>query len=358
MAMLMDQIEELAKPGHQATATLLFVLPVLVMFGMSVPATGHAEAVPDSGLVRLRVHENDVTIALNGEPILNDSHGNPLLPGAWFILRVPIGLHLLSLKKDRFLPMERHVIVTRKEVATLEITLSPQPTDGFSDGSPSDSVRMGLGRILVFSDPPNASVLLQEPEVDLKAPAQLMLHAGEHVIQVSAEGHEPLEHHQSLLTDQRLALRFLLKQNPPPLLSPADLDLEYKPVVPLLNEEEADIVDRKFTALTETFANIPLGQGLLARLVAGKGVRSTANFLVISGAALTASSYALGKILSSRKRTDILTQNEIITESNIEAQNHNSAVDRTLRTKQRELLSTWERDNADRGRVESTPQQP
>lgn len=316
------------------------------------PLFANALEVPDSGFVRIRVDRDAVVAGLNGVPVLFDSDGNRMAMDSWFTLRVAAGLHFITLSGEGYQTVELPVAVKRDEVTAIELSYDSVST--FAPVMPTidDTLHAKLGRVAVFSDPTRAALRLDELDAHLITPSEVTVPAGDHAFSVSAEGFEPLTQRLALSPDSDLTLNFLLRAEPPSPLSAEEMGMEYKPLIPLIDEAEADRLRRKFNSLAETFAIIPLGQGVLAKLILGKDESKGADILIISGAGLTAGTYLLGRILSSKKRSHVRTRNQTITLQNKEASENNKNIDQVVREKNAEARSTWELENQDRGRVE------
>jgi len=176
--------------------------------------------------------------------------------------------------------------------------------------------------------------------------------AGDHAFKAIADGYEYLTHNMTIEPENIISLNFILAYSQPVDLTAGDLELEYKPTVPLKDESEAERQKQMFNNLTETFALIPLGQGVLARILLGKETEAGANILIAAGAGLMAGSYVLGIILPKRKLAKIREYNEEANRINSEAKYHNKDVDSEVEAKNSELLENWILQNQDRGKVE------
>jgi hypothetical protein len=178
------------------------------------------------------------------------------------------------------------------------------------------------------------------------------LSAGDHSLVASRERFEPLSHSLTLPPNSEFTLTFLLKAEEPFPLTAPELGLDRRELAPLRVEDEAKQLRQQFNSFAEVFAIVPLGQGLMARLVAGESGKNQANTLIITGIGLTAGSYLLGKILSSNRLSNIRSQNEEATRANDEAKDHNRQIEKQVQERNDEIIAEWRIQNADRGRVE------
>jgi hypothetical protein len=327
----------------------LTVLAVVIC----APGWAAGQEVADSGIVRFRVDLDSVVVSLDGgAPILHDTYGNRLVPDSWFMLSVSAGLHVLSLGREGYGTIERSIAVNRDEVTTLEVSFVTEAATAPVYGPAVDAAE--LAQLFVVSDPPRATLRVEGRDEEFTTPTQLVLLRGEHVLTAYQQGYDTLVFVQELLPRQSASLVFILKQEQPPPISAMDMGLEYQAILPLKREESADHLRNHFTALAETFAIVPLAQGILARLVMGETNRREANALIIAGVGLTGGSYLLGKVLSADRRARVRTRNQEITEENARAQQHNKDVDRLVRERNAEIVLQWRIVNRMRGRVDVT----
>lgn len=322
---------------------------LVIVIVISVGSAGATE-LPDSGMVRILVDQVGVTVSLNGEETTLDFQGQPLQRSEWFIIPVPVGIHVLTLDKEGYKPLARSITVIRDEVVTVEADFPAADEDPASTIQSPSSI-LELSKLLVTSEPTHAKIHLGEEQERLHTPAELNLRPGDYSVSVSTEGFEPLTHQLSLRSGHSLSLGFLLKENQPAPVSAEEMGLEYKPVIPPINEEQADQLRRRFYSMAETFAIVPLGQGVLARMVIGEDGKREANALIITGAGLTIGSYLLGRIISARKLTRIRSRNEAIVVENKLAKEHNKGIDQIVREKSTEIETKWQAENQNRGRV-------
>jgi hypothetical protein len=223
--------------------------------------------------------------------------------------------------------------------------LLAQDTDGSFKVEP-DSAYLNL-----TSSPDSASVSMNGSSIINVTPLNLALSPGPYRFDASREGFEPLTYELNLMVGQRISAQFILKSLPPPPIQPESLGLFYIPEQPLQDVASADQLRQSFNRWAEIFAIIPLGQGILAKLVVDDENQKQVNILIITGATLSLGSLVLGKVLSNRKRNQIEEANLRIKEENMVSQSHNSEIDRQLREKNDEALQEWLLENEGRGRV-------
>lgn len=214
--------------------------------------------------------------------------------------------------------------------------------------SAADSMSATLS---VSSSPENSFVEIKGRASTEATPLTLELQPGKYQLEVFKEGFEPLSHEFGLTEGQRIAAQFILKSFPPAPLTLDSLDLFYIPERPLLDITEADRLSQSFKRMAEMFAIIPMGQGIIARMILEGDDRRQANILIAVGATLSGGSLIMGKILSNRKRQAIERENRLIEEENATSQKHNLDIDRQLKEKNEEQQELWMQENKDRGRV-------
>ncbi len=205
--------------------------------------------------------------------------------------------------------------------------------------------------LTVTSSPDSAFITVDDQASAGMTPMEMILDTGVYRLEAAKEGFEPLTYKLNLLTGQRISARFILKSFPPPPIPAESLGLMYLPEKILEDINAADRVSSSYNRAAETFAIIPLGQGILARFIVDEDDRKEANIMIISGAILSAGSLILGKVLSKRKTHNIEQANAQITEENILINEHNRDVDQQLKEKNEQALRAWQQENSDRGRV-------
>jgi len=205
--------------------------------------------------------------------------------------------------------------------------------------------------LFVTSSPESSYVSLTGGDSTAVTPLSLSLQPGKYQLEVVKEGFEPLSHEFGLLAGQRISAQFILKSLPPPPLTVDSLELFYIPEKPLIDINDADQLGQSFKRMAEIFAIIPLGQGIIARMILTENDRSQAEILIGVGAVLSGGSLLLGKILSNHKRRAIEATNRRIEEENIASRNYNQDVDRQLKEKNEEAQLLWMKENEKRGRV-------
>jgi len=206
----------------------------------------------------------------------------------------------------------------------------------------------------LLSDPDGAKIVIEMSQDTVIAPETLIVATGDHSFKAMADSCEVLAHTMTVEPDKIISLNFILAFTQPADLTAEDLNLEYKPMMPLIDEAEAEKQKEMFNNLAETFALIPLGQGILARLLLGNEAQSGANILIVSGAGLMTGSYILGKILPKRKLAGIREYNDEANRVNSEAKYHNKEIDKEIEAKNNVLIENWIIRNQDRGKVEIT----
>jgi hypothetical protein len=211
---------------------------------------------------------------------------------------------------------------------------------------PSDSAQL-----MVTSSPDSAFITISNHAATEVTPLSLTLNAGIYQVEAAREGFEPLSRELNLMAGKRLSAQFILKSFPPPPIPAESLGLFYLPPKIPLDIKGADRMSQTYKRLAETFAIVPLGQGIMARLIVDEEDRDQADILIVSGIVLSGGSLLLGKILSNRKRNNIENENARIAEENILISENNRDVDRELKEKNEDVLQMWILENEDRGRI-------
>lgn len=232
---------------------------------------------------------------------------------------------------------------------------TPDTLSAVADSSDNQEDRALLSQpdsivLSVESVPDSAAISVNGKASGRLTPSIFALESGGNVIEVMKEGFEPLAEKIELMTGRRAKATFLLKSLPPSALVASDLGLEKEAKKIPLDEMAADRIKAKFNGLTVTFAIIPFSQGLMARLLLDDQ-SNPGDILMISGAVLSAGSFILGKVLSSRKRSMIIKQNEIINQENLEIDQRNKEIDKLVREKNDEMVQDWLSKNSGKGKV-------
>jgi len=214
-----------------------------------------------------------------------------------------------------------------------------------------DAADTSLATLYITSSPESSFVDIKGRSSTEVTPLTLGLQPGDYQLEIFKEGFEPLSHNFGLMAGQRISAQFILKSYPPPPLTVDSLDLFYIPERPLLDINEADRLGQSFKRMAEMFAIIPMGQGIIARLILSGDYRRQADILIATGAVLSAGSLITGKVLSNRKRRAIEDANRQIGEDNAASQKHNLEIDRQLKDKNDEARQLWELENENHGRV-------
>jgi hypothetical protein len=201
-------------------------------------------------------------------------------------------------------------------------------------------------------DPVGAFLKIAETDSALAAPVDTVLAAGTYRIEATHPGYDPLAYEVNLEPGDTVALEFILLASKPEMPTAQELGLEYQLVAPLLMEDQADAVRKKYNTMAEIFLILPLSQGIMAALALGGGHDYFSGELIVIGVGLSLGSYLLGKRMASRKLDEIRTTNEMLAAQNSVAEDHNQNVDRELRRIHSEALRDWQAETTWRGRVE------
>jgi hypothetical protein len=224
-------------------------------------------------------------------------------------------------------------------------------TDEVVDSMYSESDTAVAAVLLIDSDPDSANILIGGKASDVTTPHSFSPEDTVSLVEVVKTGYEPLAEKIRLSPGEKVIATYLLKAFPPDPITPEELGFEPVPQQPILDVKAADRLKSKFLGLSLTFAIVPFGQGVLAKALLDDDDKGLGDALIISGAVLSAGSYALGKILSSKKRSDIKRKNEIIKIENEAAKEQNREIDKAVKTAYDEAVELWLMENADRGRV-------
>ncbi|MDH3891916.1 MAG: PEGA domain-containing protein [candidate division Zixibacteria bacterium] len=313
-------------------------------FSLLVLLFAHAAAAQDTASVKIKVDVDNVLLTVNSDTVAEDSHGSSLTKGAWFILNLPVGDYEFGFNHAGFETQHQSVSLTPNQIVTLDIAFLP----------PVIPAEPATGAVTVESEPDSATIMVDGRAVESVTPAQLDLAVGERMVEVVGPGFELLSKTVTVDSMHRTIMKYTLRPEPPPELTAESLGLVYDDQLPKINEEKADMLRRQFNSMAETFAIIPLGQGLLASVLLDSDDQGTAHALIISGVVLTAGSYLLGKTLSARKLRNIQSENEEIDSYNARADAHNFEVDQAVNAANKEAMKKYQIDNRGRGRVKVT----
>lgn len=206
----------------------------------------------------------------------------------------------------------------------------------------------------VQSDPPGASLKFGGVDSAGVAPWDTTVTAGSYRLESSFPRYQPLVHQFTVVPDDTLSLRFVLLAERPVRPTPEEVGLYYEPVVPLLLEEQADAVRRRYNAMAEVFAIVPLMQGVMAAIAVGGGNDYFSAELMVAGVCLSGGSYLLGKIMGKRKLSAIRRENELLAAQNELAKQHNKEVDLQIRSIHADAMRQWQAEAAFRGIVETS----
>jgi hypothetical protein len=205
--------------------------------------------------------------------------------------------------------------------------------------------------IRMTTDPPGALLNIGGSDSTLASPVDTLLPAGSYIIEASHPGYISLEYELLVDPGDTVALEFILLSEQPRMPTPQDLGYEYQPVVPLLMEDQADAVRKKYNTMAEIFAILPLAQGVLAVLALEDGSEYFSGGLVVVGIGLSVGTYLLGRRMASRKLDEIKRTNEMLNEQNAVAEQHNKGLDIEIRRIHAEAMREWQTETTWRGRV-------
>jgi hypothetical protein len=212
--------------------------------------------------------------------------------------------------------------------------------------STADSVRL-----LVASEPAGASIFVQNQSVGLTTPGTIYRLPGETLVEVMLEGYEPLATRIKLDLGQTITLHFMLKSFPPPPLPVESLGLAKLPILSLMNEKIAEQAKKKWSNLAEIFAIVPLGQGILAKLLLPSEQQNSANAMIISGVVLTVGTHIVSKAVGKHRLRWVRQRNQEIPAENDSAARHNAEIDKMVTEANEQATDRWLRENEKRGVV-------
>ena len=303
----------------------------------------------DSSLVRIKINHDSLNINLNDSLYHTDSYGNLPVLGSWYILKLPQNEYKLLLESENYNSFDTSFTVVPGEVITVDITLLPKiPTTKETE---SIIIEGNQSKLEITSDPDSGIIYIDRVKTDKLTPAVINISPQSTLIEVYREGYEPLAERVEPDSGQTISMHFILNFLQPASLIPESLGLELMIEFPLKDTLKAKIIRNKFNGMAESFAIVPLSQGLLARLVVGENSKKEANVLIISGVTLTLGSYLLGHFFSSRKKNQIIKYNEQMKKDNQVSQEHNQIVNQQTREMNNEKLRAWKKSNSSRGRV-------
>jgi hypothetical protein len=321
----------------------IFYLALVIIILLSPP--GESQQPDSPGIIRLKVDLDSVALQINGEIVGRDSSGNLLLPDVWFILNRPGGDYEVRFQREGYDPIETNITLLPGEVSSFEagfLTVKEDTAETYSSNA----------NLNLLSDPNSAKIIIETLADTIITPKTLYLVSGDHSFKAMADGYQDLNQNISIEPDKNISLNFRLAFSQPVGLTAEDLNLEYMPLIPLKNEMDATNQKEMFNNFAETFALIPLGQGILARLLLGNDTEASANILIAVGTGLSAGSYILGKILPKRKLAKIREFNKEAASINNEAKSHNEEIEIEVENSNTELLEKWMMENQNRGTVE------
>lgn len=316
------------------------------------PASGlHAQS---TGILRLTVDRIPATLLIDGDSVEVAYFGNELRAEMWFTLELPAGEHLLQCYATGFQTLEETFTLTGGDTASFEFVLQPQII--IAKPKPVDPVPPGLVRLLITSIPSGATVIVDNQKIDPVTPAVIEREAGEITIETRLDGFQPLSCSQNFVAGKTVSAHFLIRRMPPAVPLAEELGLEYLPTVKKRDERAADRLKKKLQGMAETFAIIPLGQGLLAKMLADDDAQKGANILLISGVTLAVGSWIASRVLPPRKKAAARKWNAEAAKKNKEAAIQNKQIELTIQELYAEAIAQWADENDDRGVVEISEQ--
>lgn len=302
----------------------------------------------NTALIKIKVDVEGVTILLNEDSLLVDSYGSPLLAEAWFVLNLLPGEYQFSFLHPDYDTQIRELTVEQAEIATIEVRFLPE------DVPPIDSASITAitTRVSLSSVPLEAMIMLDGKMLEDETPAYIKVGSGAHDIEVLKDGWEPLTHTVRINSSNAIVLNYILMPMPPANSAPEALGLQYRDKLIPLDARGAEKLRATFNSLTETFAILPLGQGLVAKAFLQGEQDKTADLLIASGVVLTAGAYILGRVLYKKRLNKISTRNAEIGQINLEFDELNKMVDQAIEEHDGKLLEIWLNENQGKGKVE------
>jgi hypothetical protein len=345
------------------------VLGLITALVFSFAASALAQP-PGYGLVRLRVDLDSVTVNLNGDLWVANSSTNYAPVGVWTDITLAPGSHVFEFQHPDYTPFAREVTIIAGQTEDIDINFTGKPpespdsaivpssTHEIERPVPEDSaVTVAAGDTVVMNvvtDPDSAEVFVDGRSTGLVGPGAFSVVVGQHLVEVFKEGFEPLSHRIEVAANKSVQVKFSLKIGAPSVMTPESLGMAQMPMMPMRNLEEAETPKVFWNNMAETFAIVPLGQGLVAKLLLHDEAQKGANMLVITGVALTGGSYLLGRFLSSRKHDRIVAQNEWIVQQNDSARIYNRDLNHLVRESNDMAVERWLEENRTRGTVTIT----
>lgn len=211
-----------------------------------------------------------------------------------------------------------------------------------------DSTKISLD---LESEPDSVNIVIPNTADTAVTPTSVIVKSGVLSFEAFKSGYDSLIQEIELESGRSAILRFLLRTNKPIPATAEELGLEYREELPLREEEEVRAYNQKFTNVSEMFLITPFSQGLLAKIILGNDDDGSANILLISGAALTLGTYILGKILSSKRLTDIREYNNFANDENLAVKEYNQEIDNKIKAINREKSQIWQEENKNKGTV-------
>ncbi len=208
----------------------------------------------------------------------------------------------------------------------------------------------GGASLSLISDPPGAEIEFSG-RVEV-APVDLELPSGRYLLDATLSGHELLHTSLQLAEGDTAQVVFTFRREAPTKPPPGELGLAYEMVYPPIPFISAYRIESTYWSLVETFAVIPLSQGLFLKMADPDATGSPAEEMILAGVGLVAGSYLGGKFLHARKVRQITDRNEEVAFLNDSAEGHNREVDQAIRLQHVANLAIWEQEGEGRGRVE------
>lgn len=312
----------------------------LIIFGMAalllalLSADVQKSYAADSASVKIRVDIENVSVSVNDSAVSLDSYGSSLSANTWFILNLSPGQYSFAFYHADYDSVKREINIAAGEIEDIEIYYLSQPSDTLTD-------EVGIGVIQVTSVPDSVFIVVNGNQIEEQTPASLQLPYGIYNIEVNKEGLEPLSDSVRLNSSSNIIMEYLMRPLPPAPVSAESPGMAKEAMIQKTDERTADALKQKYYNLAEMFAIIPLGQGIFGKLLMEGDYEKTTNTMILSGAILSGGSLILGKILSSRKRKQIIIENQRIVELNEYNKAQNRAIDDKVAEYNDQKLEEW-----------------
>jgi len=300
-----------------------------------------AQEKDSTGILRIQIDIDEVTLTIDEKNIGSDSYGNRLLKQSSFILSLASGHHNLIFSAENYEPIDTAITIVFNEILALNIKF-------LVDKSTIKPIVEPVN-VNIIAQPDSINILVNNKPDTMTTPVSISLVPGTLSFIAFREGYQSLINNYELNKNKSTTLEFLLKKNRPAKITILDLGLEYKTILVERNVAEAKAIRSKYNNLAEMFVIFPLSQGILAKLILDSNHDSDADVLIISGTILSVGSFLLGKILSKTRKNLVQKYNEQIKVDNQLAIEFNAEIDRTITTQNAENLKQWELENDNKG---------